>query len=82
MTPEEPPVNPEPAAAPELPVVPEQIAEFPAAAPPRVMTLRMKSSLSALSVAPSLASGGLGLRFERFEGPAGVESAWHHTQYW
>jgi membrane protease YdiL (CAAX protease family) len=34
MTPEEPPVNPEPAAAPDLPVVPEQTAEFPAAAPP------------------------------------------------
>ena len=56
-------------------------ADFPAAAPPKVMTLRMKSSLRELSVAPSLASGGLGFKFERFEGPAGVESAWHHMQY-
>jgi hypothetical protein len=56
-------------------------ADFPTALPPRAIVLLRVSSLKEFNTAPSLASGGMGLRFDRLEGPAGVESAWHQTQY-
>jgi hypothetical protein len=57
------------------------IADFPSALPPSVMMFCTYWSLSALSLSPSFSSGGTGVKFERFDGPAGVESAWHQTQY-
>jgi hypothetical protein len=55
---------------------------LPIAVPPSVTMFSMYSSLSTFSVAPSFSKGGTGVRFERFEGPAGAASAWHQTHCW
>jgi hypothetical protein len=57
------------------------IADLPKALPPRVMMFCINSSLSPFSFSPSFSSGGTGVRLLRFDGPAGLASAWHHTQY-
>ena len=56
------------------------MVDFPIALPPSVIVFRIKSSLSELNVSPSVKSGGVGVKFDRLEGPAGVVPAWHQTQ--
>ena len=56
------------------------IADLPSAAPPSVIMFSMYSSLKPFKIAPSFINDGVGVTLLRFEGPAGVASAWHHTQ--
>ena len=46
------------------------MADFPIALPPSVIVFRIESSLRELNVSPSVNSGGVGVRFERLDGPA------------
>ena len=58
------------------------MADFPNALPPSVVMFCRNSSLMPFNVAPSFIKAGVGVKFMRLEGPAGVESAWHQTQFW
>ena len=57
------------------------IADFPTAAPPRAIMFSMYSSLKPFNLSPSFIKDGVGVTLLRLEGPAGVASAWHHTQF-